>query len=244
MDLKKGDTLQTLFVSIQHRKLPLFDKGVELLRKDGFEVFLLENMDDNYDNGVVKLSKVLKGKQFDILHFIDNDCFISDTTYIKKTLKDFEESDFGFVSYFENGFGNFYWDYEFPKGGTIAPVPDQTFIDKYPFMKPSWENAMMMFKREAWDQITDYSDMQNYLPELWKKGVKFGVKKHQKRLKYTHKGDGWVHIGNLIPWMYKIEAWEPIEINEITKPRIGYLQKYHGLEGYPDFNKEWEELIK
>ena len=234
--------MTVLFVSIKHRKLPLFEQGIELLRSEGFNVLDLENENDNYDNGVVKLSQVVRSMEWDILHFIDNDCFITDTKYIKQTLKDFEESDLGWVSYFENGYGNDCNKYEYK--GTIAEVTDQKFIKDYPFMQPSWENAMMMFKREAWELITDYSDLQKWFPEMISKGVRVGVKKIEPRLKYSHKGDGFIHIGNLLPYSYKIDKGEQIEINEITKPRIGYFQKYHGLTGYPDFTKEWEELIK
>lgn len=235
--------MKVLFVSIKHRESPLFDKGIELLEADGFPVYILDNKNDNYDNGVVTLSDVLHFMKWDIVHFIDNDCFITDTKYIKQTLKDFEESDLGWASYFENGWGNDYSNYDF-KGKTIAEVTDQEFIKEYPFMKPSWENAMMMFKREAWDAITDYSDLQKWFPELIQKGFKVGVKKVEPRLKYTHKGEGFVHIGNLFPYFYKMENRHKIQIDEITKPRIGYLQKYHGLTGYPDFSKEWEDLIK
>lgn len=235
--------MKTLFVSINHRPSKLFDEGIELLKQDGFEVLVFPNQNDNYDNGVVKLSELLRLMDWDILHYIDNDCFITDTKYIKQTLKDFEESDLGFASYFENGYGNDYKQYDF-KGKTIAEVPVLQLIKEYPFMKPSWENAMMMFKRDAWNKVTDWSDMQKYLPELYTKGVKLGVKAVEPRLKYTHKGDGFVHIGNLFPYYYKMENGEKIEIDEISKLRIGYLQKYHGLQGYPDFTKEWEELIK
>lgn len=231
---------KVLFTSVKHRESPLFDKGIELIKKD-FPVFILDNKNDNYDNGVVRLGEILRGMDWDILHFIDNDCFITDTTYIKQTLKDFEESDLGWASYFENGWGNDFTKYKF--NGTIAEVTDQEFINEYPFMKPSWENAMMMFKREAWNAITDYSDLKIWCTELVNKGFKIGVKKVEPRLKYTHKGDGFVHIGNLFPYFYKMDNGEEIEINEITKPRIGYLQKYHNLQGYPDFTKEWEELI-
>ncbi len=234
--------MKVLFVSIKHRESPLFDKGIELLKKD-FPVFILDNRDDNYDNGVVKLADVVRTMDWDILHFVDNDCFITDTKYIKQTLKDFEESDLGWASYFENGWGNDYHEYDF-NGKTLAEVDNQLFIQDYPFMKPSWENAMMMFKREAFNKVTDWSDLQKFLPEMHRKGVKLGVKKVEPRLKYTHKGDGFVHIGNLFPYFYKMESGEKIEIDEITMPRIGYLQKYHGLQGYPDFTKEWEELIK
>lgn len=214
---------------------------MELIRRE-FEVFILQNPYDNYDNGVVRLSELIKFVDWDILHFVDNDCFINSIDYIKQTLKDFEESDLGFASFFENGWGNDYTRYSF-KGKTIAEVADQEFIPNYPFLKPSWENAMMMFKREAWDKVTDWSDMNKYLPDLWNKGVKFGVKKVEPKLKYSHKGEGFFHVGNLMQYYYKMENNQPIEIDEISKPRIGYLQKYNNLKGYPDFTKEWEELI-
>lgn len=234
---------KVLFVTIKHRESQLYDEGINLLKKDGYEVLTFDNRGDNYDNGVVKLVEIIKYMDWDILHFIDNDCFITDTTYIKQTINDFENSDLGWVSHFENGYGNDYKKYNFK--GTIAEVTDQTFIPEYPFMKPSWENAMMMFKRSAWDIITDYSDLQKWFPELIKKGVRVGVKKVEPRLKYTHKGEGFVHIGNLLPFYYKVENGEKIEINEITKPRIGYFQYLGiGLENYPDFKKEFLDLIK
>jgi len=232
--------MQVIFVSIKHRELPLFDKGMELLKEAGFSTFIYDNRDDNYDNGVVKLAEILKMMEWDIVHFVDNDCFITDTKYIKQTLKDFEESDLGWASYFENGWKNDYTYYTFK--GTLAEVTNQKFIDEYPFMVPSWENAMMMFKREAFDKVTDWSDLQKFLPEMHEKGVNLGVKQVEPRLKYSHKGDGFFHVGNLMGYIYKMENNEKIEIDEISKPRIGYLQKYHGLQGYPDFTKEWEEL--
>lgn len=234
--------MKTLFVSVQHRPSPLFEKGMEIVKRE-FEVFILQNPHDNYDNGVVRLSELIRFVDWDIVHFVDNDCFISSMDYIRQTVKDFGESDLGFASYFENGWGNDYTKYPF-KGKTIAEVTDQTWLTEYPFMKPSWENAMMMFKREAWDKVTDWSDMNKYLPELDRKGVKFGVMKVEPRLKYSHKGDGFFHVGNLMHYYYKMENNEPIEIDEVSKPRIGYLQKYHNLKGYPDFTKEWEDLIK
>ena len=234
--------MQVIFVSIKHRESPLFDEGIELIKEAGYPVFIYDNWNDNYDNGVVKLAEILKTLEWDIVHFVDNDCFITDIKYIKQTLKDFEKSDLGWVSYFENGWDNDYTYYTFK--GTLAEITNQKFIDKYPFMVPSWENAMMMFKREAFELVTDWSDLQKWLPDLVNKGIKIGTKRVEPRLKYTHKGDGFVHVGNLFPYFYKMENGERIEINEITKPRIGYLQKYHGLQGYPDFTQEWEDLVK
>lgn len=241
--IHSAENMRIIFVSIQHRSLPLFDEGIKHIKAEGYPVYILDNGTDNYDNGVVKLAEILKGMEWGIVHFIDNDCFISDTRYINKTLKDFEESELGFVSYFENGWGNDYHEYDF-NGKSITEVKDQIFTREYPFMKPSWENAMMMFKREAFDRVTDWSDMNIYLPELWRKGVRFGVKKVEPALKYSHKGEGFIHVGNLMAYVYKMEGGEKIEVNEITKPRIGYLQKYHGLQGYPDFTKEWEDLCR
>lgn len=232
--------LDVIFVSIKHRELPLFEEGLDLLRKD-FTVLTFDNASDNYDNGVVKLSETLKHMEWDIVHFIDNDCFITDTDYIKQTLIDFENSELGFVSYFENGQGNYYNHYDFT--GTIAEVRTMTFFKDYPFMFPSWENAMMMFKREAWDKVTDWSDMNKYIPELWKKDVRFGVKEVTPRLTYSHKGKGFFHVGNLMKYYYMLEKGVQIPIDKISKPRIGYLQKYCGLKGYPVYTKEWEDLI-
>lgn len=229
-----------MFVSIYHKDLPAFKKGWDLLEHK----FLLDNRNDNYDNGVAKLNQFLPN-DWDILHFVDNDCFITDTTYIKQRIEDFAKSDLGFVSYFENGWGNKYSNYTFDSN-TIATVHNQKFIDTYPFMKPSWENAMMMFKKEAWDKITDYSDMNKYLPELWDKGIKFGVSQVEPRLKYSHKGDGFFHVGNLMKYYYMLENGQDIPLDEISKPRIGYFQS-DGLfpeqtKHYPDFRKEWRGL--
>lgn len=235
-----------MFVSIHHRQLPLFDKGIDLLRSDGFFVFILNNENDNYDNGVAKIADLVRNMEWDIIHFVDNDCFISDTTYIKQTLKDFADSPLGFVSYFENGYGNDYTKYKFK--GTIAEVKNQTFIKKYPFMKPSWENAMMMFKREAWKQITDFSTMEKIIPELWGKGVRFGVKKVEPRLRFSHKGEGFFHMGNLMKYYYMLVNDEEIPIDEISKARIGYFQ-HDGImpdktNKYEDYRKEFYELSK
>lgn len=215
--------MKILFVSIKHRESKLFDEGIELIKAD-FPVFILDNQNDNYDNGVIKLANIIKTQEWDIVHFVDNDCFITDTKYIKQTLKDFEESDFGFAAYFENGFDNDYTKYDF-KGKTIAEVTDQKFIEHYPFMSPSWENAMMMFKREAFDKVTDWSDMNKYIPELHQKGVKFGVKKVEARLKYTHAGEGFIHIGNLMKYYYMFESGNILARPEfeIDAARVGYF---------------------
>lgn len=243
--------MRVIFVTIHHRKSLLFEKGLELILKDfpvliyetgvdkGFGVFGLKNnvryVESNdtmsYDQGLMNLKDVLTG-DWDILHFLDNDCFITDTKYIKQTIEDFAKSDLGFCSYFERGYEPDKYKFE----GTIAEVTDQKFehFDYYPGYKPNphWENAMMMFKREAWNKLTkeDLSYGMINIKAMFDKGIKMGVKKREMRGFYSHCGEGWFHVGNLMAYYYMMESLDISKLNpnsDIDLARIGYFVSQH-----------------
>lgn len=235
---------KVIFVSLHHRRSPLFEEGIKLLLKD-FPVIIqntgvgsfgefglkdkVEYIDSgeqiSYDEGLVRFKDILKDKDWDIVHFIDNDCFITDTNYIKQTLNEFNKSDFGFCSYFENG-------YETEYQGLITEVENQQFVPviEHPGFKPNphWENAMMMFKRSTWDLLSkeDLSHGRLCIKALYDKGVKLGVKKREFKLTYSHYGPGWFHVGNLMAYYYMIENLDMSKLNrdsELDQSRIGYF---------------------
>jgi hypothetical protein len=234
---------KTIFVSLHHKRSLLFEEGIKLLLKDypvviqntgydrGFGEFGLKDQVEyidsgniSYDAGLVNFKSILSF-DWDVVHFIDNDLFITDTKYIKDVLNYFISSDFGYCSYFENGSD----DSEYT--GLISEVKNQTFLpaDIFPgfYPKPHWENASMMFKREAWDKLStaDLSHGRLLIKAMVDKGIKMGVKKRKSVYPYSHYGEGWFHMGALMSYYYKVEDMNlDLDPNsKIDQERIGYF---------------------
>ena len=259
---------KVLFATLHHKRSRLFEEGLKLLLDEGFPIIVQntgldqgfgdfglehENIEFisrqdhvSYDEGLMRFKDILDNKEWDIVHFLDNDLFIRDMRYIKRTLEHFEESDLGFASYVENGNNYDLHQYDF-KGKTIAEVTDQTFPaqEPWPFYKgnPQWENAAMMFKRDVWNQLRreDFQCTPYYIKRMVDLGVKLGVKKIQERLKYTHAGPGFIHIGNLMKYYYMIESFDFHDISPesaIDLSRIGYF--IYQKEKFGDYSPEIE----
>jgi hypothetical protein len=282
--------LNVLFACIHHKRSLLFEEGVKKLVNEGFPIILQNTGNDNgfgnfglahpniefinnqihtdYDTGLMNFKDILRARTWDIVHFIDNDLFITNMDYIKETLKDFAESDFGYASHLENGNGYDLSRYHFK--GTMAEVFDQDFEPSSQpggiKGKPQWENAAMMFKRSTWEKLNkeDFVNTPSYIRRMKYEGVKLGVKKVEERLTYTHASEGFIHIGNLFPYYVKLEdlgEWD--FTSKIDRTRFGYFlyQKkrfnitYGGdvelhlsiISQAVDTNKciaEWLELVK
>lgn len=240
--------MQIIFVCIYHKRSRLFEEGVKLLTKDyplllqqtgfdkGFGGFGVPNVEIvtqgdhiNYDVGLQRFKDILQNRKWDIVHFIDNDLFITDMNYIKQTLKDFEDSDLGYASYLENGNNYDLSKYKFK--GTIAEVTDQHFVSSIQpgGIKgvPQWENAMMMFKRDTWDKLDqmDFINTPAYIKKMTEMGIKLGVKKVEERLRYSHAGPGFIHIGNLMAYYYMLENFDlgRLTNSELDLSRMGYF---------------------
>lgn len=223
-----------------------------------------------YDAGMVKFKDILGPYEWDAVVFIDNDLFFTDLSYLKELIRDFIEGGYGYCSNFVNP--AHYGSYVFKN--SIAEVGDQRFepTPDYPFLMPvpHWENALMLVSRDVWEELSreDISHGRLFLNGLVKAGAKMGVHKADHRHGYTHYGDGWFHVGNLMAYYYRVETGNAKGLDPdsvVDKSRLGYFvyqRERYGSSIYTDtINvnlvllcgfvggeraalKAWQELIK
>jgi hypothetical protein len=231
-------------------------------------VFYMDNDTQiTYDMSMVNFKNKLLDFDWDVVVFLDNDLYLSGLSYFNKTLIDFEKGKFDFCSYFENTSDKVY-----QTDTTIAEVKDQTFIDvpEYPKFKPvpHWENAYMYLTRELYQKLSheSLSNSRLMIKAIYDSEAKMGSKKRTCRSGYSHFGQEWFHVGNLMKYYYALETADMTKVNresEIDIARIGYFiahdekypnsfpgylkQSYMGFAhwmGMEKVKKVWKEYIK
>lgn len=194
-----------------------------------------------YDESMTRFRDILMQFDWDMVAFLDNDLFLTATNYFYKTLIQMETDGFDFVSYFENGSeGN----YEFNE--LIAPVYDQSYreVQEFPGFKPvpHWENAYMFLSRELYQKLSkdDLSNSRKMIKAIHSNGAKMGTKKRECRTTYSHFGDEWLHIGNLMKYYYIVESYDISNIykyDPVGLIRIGYFLAHEKKYGktFPEY---------
>jgi hypothetical protein len=197
-----------------------------------------------YDQGMQDLRLLLQPKDWDTIVYLDNDIFFDDIDYAEKLIKQFNESDFDFCSYFES---SSIYKPEYKFNGLIAEVTDQKFeeVDSPPYTfypRPHWENAFMMMKRSLWNKLTpaDFIHSRQMLKSIFNTGAKMGVHNRESKLIFSHVGNGWFHVGNLMRYYYILENGN-IDVlskeSNVDSARIGYFiaqRLQYGKEIYSD----------
>jgi len=254
----------------------MYEESISKFLDAGYPLYLYETVDNNsfgtfgivhenvihleaqpgsFDNGMVDLKEQLSKYDWDTVVFLDSDIFFEDITYAEELIKQFNESDYGFCSYFENGF-DYTPEYEFE--GLIARVKNQRFesVDQPPYTFkpiPHYENAFMLIKRKTWDRLKkdDFINTREIVRAIFGTGVKVGVHRRVSRLTYSHKGEGWFHIGNLTQYYNILDKGDLHLLNfssEIDKARIGYFtyqRNRYEREIYSEFvNLYLDQAIK
>ncbi len=260
--------MKVIFVTLHHRRSLFYEKAMQRLLDRGYELVILETGFDkgfgscalsknvsyhftdsqtSYDQGMVLLKEILKDYEWDIAIWIDNDFFLNDIEYLEKRIEDFIKGNYGFCSYFENGFSTEGYKFE----GTIAEVTDQKFeeVVEYPGFKPNphWENAFMMFTRNLWDKLTpdDVSHGRKCIKAIYSLGAKMGTIVKQEALRYSHYGKGWFHVGNLTGYYYKIENSDSSGFNgtELDMSRLGYFFDQRNIFGREIYSKQINDFL-
>lgn len=241
--------MKTILVTIYHRKNLLYEEGIKKFLDKGYPLYIYETIDQNsfgvfdivhdnvmllaaepgsFDNAMTSLKDFLSRMDWDTVVYLDSDIFFDDIEYAEKLIKQFNESDYGFVSYLENAFEDPY-QYD----GLIAGVKDQQFapVDQPPYTFkpiPHYENAFMLIKRKIWNRIpkTSFENTRELVKAVWDTHCKIGIHKREARLTYSHKGNGWFHLGNLTQYYYILDGGELHRLNpvsEVDKARIGFF---------------------
>lgn len=242
----------TIFATLHHRRSLLFEEGIKLLLNEGYPLVVqntgtdagfgclgvshphLKTYDNNtqisYDMGMVKFKDILGSYEWDTVVFIDNDLFLTDLSYLRELIRDFTEGNYGYCSYFVYP-EEYSPSYIFKN--TIAEVEDLRIVPcpEYPFFKPIpyWENAMLLMSRDVWENLNkeDFSHGRLMFKGLLRIEAKLGVQRANHILhRYTHYGDGWFHLGNVMRYYYKIESKDVSELSPdsiVDKARLGYF---------------------
>lgn len=257
--------MKTIIVTLYHRRNILYEEGIHKFLNAGYPLYLYETVDENgfgsfglihdnitrieaqpgsFDNGMVDLKEKLDHIEWDTVVFLDSDIFFDDITHAEKLIKEFNESDYGFCSYLENAYS--YDQYVF--NGTIAEVKNQKFpfVDQPPYSfkpDPHYENAFMLFKKDVWNRLRkeNFINTREIVKAVVNTNTRIGIHFREARLTYSHKGEGWFHIGNLTQY-YNILDRADFHLlhpdSEIDKARIGffvYQRNRYGEEIYTTF---------
>jgi len=216
-----------------------------------------------YDQGMINFKQHLKYTltHYDTILLVDNDCFISDTNHLNQYIQDFRDGGYDFACHHVSA--SCYTD-EYKFQGCIAPVPKQEILPAtvYPFFvpEPHWENAYLLIKTDMWNKLTldDVSHGRKYIKALVREGAKLGAHRANYRSGFTHYGDEWFHVGNLMAFYYRLEKGQPFnEDSELEMSRLGYFfkmeEQYPGsvLSKLSNYNQlkdkaivAWERLVK
>lgn len=270
--MEKGT--EVIVAGLHHRRSLLYEDGIELLLGENYSLIVqntgggavgfgrlgvshprLKFHDDNvhtsYDAGMVRFKDILGSYEWDVVVFIDNDLFFTDLSRLKELIRDFIEGGYDYCSYFVHP--GYYGSYVFEN--SIAEVWDQCFepSHEYPFFYPNpyWENALMLMGRGVWERLSkeDFSHGYLMLKGLLRTKAKMGAHKVNHRHVFTHYGDGWFHVGNLMVYYYRVEAGDAGGLDPdsmLDKSRLGYFvsqRERYGSSIYTDaINRNLDRL--
>lgn len=268
--------MKTILATLYHRRSLMYEESITKFLNAGYPLYLYETVDNNnfgvfgidrpgitrieaqpgsFDNGMVDLKDQLSKYEWDTIVFLDSDIFFDDITYAEELIEQFNKSDYGFCSYLENAF-EYTKDYKFE--GHIAEVKNQRFeaVDQPPYTfkpMPHYENAFMMIKRTVWDKLKkdNFIHTRELVRAIYEAGAKIGVHNREARLTYSHKGDGWFHVGNLTQYYNILDKGELHLLHldsKIDKARIGYFvdqRNKYGKEVYSEYvNLYLDQAVK
>lgn len=184
-----------------------------------------------YDQGMQRLHKATtQWTNYDVVLLIDNDCFLSDVKHLERYVAEFIHGGYDFASHLVRP-----EDYEGLEFGDncIAEVPHdrQKFLpsDIHPGFVPSphWENSYTLISESMWKAVSteSLSHSRRWIREMHEKGAKFGAHKANYRWVYSHFGDEWFHVGQLMSCYYDLVK---VNLNydpnsEMSAARFGYF---------------------
>lgn len=258
--------MKTILVTLYHRRNVLYEEGISKFLEAGYSLYLYESVDNNsfgtfgiindnvihmeailgsFDDGMVDLKDKLSKYEWDTVVFLDSDISFEDITYAEELIKQFNESDFGFCSYLENAY---VYDSKYVFNGLIAEVKNQSFepADQPPYTfkpNPHYENAFMLIKRKVWNRLKkeNFINTRELVRAICATRVKIGVHKRESRLTFSHKGEGWFHMGNLTQYYNILDRGDLHLLNlvsEVDKARIGFFifqRNRYGEKIYSEF---------
>jgi len=248
---------EVLIISNHHRRAMYFEETMHRLDKAGYHNIWIQDTGGpnpwggyqgprqqlwdvghrSYDQGMSLFKQRQVPKEIKVIALIDNDCFISNPDTFTEYLRQFKEDKYDWACHLilEQHYINHGLTYE--EGQQIVPVTSQTFTpnDTYPGFcpDPHWENAYLLINRDLWDQQTpqDVSHGRIWIKRTQEMGAKMGAHKAEYRLGYTHFGDGWFHVGNLMAYYYAFEKENMAKFSpdsELDMSRLGYFLRECG----------------
>jgi hypothetical protein len=174
-----------------------------------------------------------------IICLIDNDCFLESAGVLDNYVQDFEDGKFDWAAHHVGA--REYGDHYCFDDSSIAVCPKQEFVmdpsGPWPHFAPHphWENSFLLIRRSIWNQLNKYhlSHSRIWIMAVHNKGAKMGAHKASYRWNYTHFGEGWFHVGNLMRFYKKIEANQRFnQESNIEMSRLGYFLAWAEL--YPE----------
>jgi hypothetical protein len=257
------DKSRILIISNHHRRSLFFEDTMRRLHNNGFKrIFIQETgnlsygpykgpsrkhwsiKEKSYDKGMVSFRKRItkRNDNIDVILYIDNDCFLGNIENFITYLNEFISGNYDFTCHFADP--SHYQDYKF-NNSLIQQVKNQKILPAkiYPGVVPNphWENSYMLIKKECWDKLSenDISHGRLFIKALVREKAKIGVHKASYKLRYSHYGDGWFHVGNLMKYYYAVENLNLKGISLTSKyslARFGYFiaqSNIYGSQIYP-----------
>lgn len=245
-----------LIVSHYHRSLGFFEDTMKMLWGHGFNNVVIQQTSDinlskyngpcktlislgqsTYDRSMIELKKVIKNEICDYILLLDNDCFLSNINHLKQYLNEFIRDNYDFSCHLVSP--DYYLTH--PVGGVIHQIINQKFVpcSDYPgfIPDPHWENSYLLIKKSSYDKLSeeDVSHGRKFIAALLREKMKIGAHYANHRMTYTHFGDEWFHIGNLMQYIFALEQNNIYffkKDSDIDKSRLGFIQ--HHNTKYPN----------
>lgn len=180
----------------------------------------------SYDAAMVNIHKeVLHNAKYIV--FIDNDFFMTDINHFQKYLNEFIEREFDFTCHFE--YPGYYDENPTMLENSIHSVVDpKTYQNTLIKPEPHWENSYMIIRTELYNKLSadDVSHGRKWLHAMNKLGAKMGGHYCDYRLRYTHYGPEWFHIGNLMGSYGKVETrnYGSFDVtSKVESSRLGFM---------------------
>lgn len=169
---------------------------------------------------------------YDYIFLIDNDAFIYDVGSVKRLLGETILRNLDVATHLvEPERSRDLHDSE-KATSLVVPIPDQKAetCEAYPGVipNPHLENSFTVIRTSLWRKLPrdTFGHSRKWYCRMVNEGASFGSHRTEYRLKYSHAGEGWFHLGNLMAYMYAIEnkQWEKFHADsEMDMARLGFL---------------------